>query len=508
MVTELDSKTLLKLIERRHPEYEEQKPHWEFLEDTYEGGRGWFKENIFRYVKEGDAEYKARVERAYRFNHSKEVVDLVGKYIFKAQILRNEKDAPEVITNFWKKTSKNGMVPIAKFIREVEKKSSIFGRIWIVVDNTRAFSDDPREYAYVILPEDALDMSYDEDGSLNWILIRETYRDDSDPFEASGDVLGQYRLWTKDAWMLIRTSKAANGEKTAYVADEGVHGLGVVPVFAHDHNEAVGEPYCSPSLIADIAYLDRACANYLSNLDAIIQDQSFSQLAMPAQGLMPGDDDYNSVLKVGVNRVFLYDAESGGQPFYLSPDPKQAEIIITAIGKIINEIYHTVGMAGERTKQDNSIGIDNSSGVAKAIDFERVNALLMTKASGLKQAEIKMMELVLRWNGIDDQEAIDSTMELITYPTSFDVRGIAEEFLIASDLVMVEAPIGMKKQQLRIMIPKLFPQIDKASREKLLKEVDDMEEISMLPSPQQQVDPANFTPKGNKQGQVTDKTPK
>jgi hypothetical protein len=46
------------------------------------------------------------------------------------------------------------------------------------------------------------------------------------------------------------------------------------------------------------------------------------------------------------------------------------------INKIINEIYHTVGLAGERTKQDNAMGIDNSSGVAKAYDFERVNAAL------------------------------------------------------------------------------------------------------------------------------------
>ena len=46
-------------------------------------------------------------------------------------------------------------------------------------------------------------------------------------------------------------------------------------------------PYFSPSLIDDIAYLDRAVANYLSNLDAIIQDQTFSQLAIPVQSLLP-----------------------------------------------------------------------------------------------------------------------------------------------------------------------------------------------------------------------------
>ena len=42
---------LLDLIKRRHPRYEEKLAHWDFLEATYEGGRSWFKENIFRFMK-------------------------------------------------------------------------------------------------------------------------------------------------------------------------------------------------------------------------------------------------------------------------------------------------------------------------------------------------------------------------------------------------------------------------------------------------------------------------
>ncbi|MCV5137544.1 hypothetical protein OFB61_23255, partial [Escherichia coli] len=127
--------------------------------------------------------------------------------------------------------------------------------------------------------------------------------------------------------------------------------------------DCIGEsesPYFSPSLIDDIAYLDRAVANYLSNLDAIIQDQTFSQLAIPVQSLLPGDENHTKVLEMGTKRVFTYDSEGGNQPFYLSPDPKQAQMIITTIKTVINEIYHSVGVAGERTKQDNAQGIDNS----------------------------------------------------------------------------------------------------------------------------------------------------
>jgi hypothetical protein len=90
-------------------------------------------------------------------------------------------------------------------------------------------------------------------------------------------------------------------------------------------------------------------------------------------------------MEMGTKRVFSFDGENGAQPFYLSPDPKQASIIIQAIQQII-EIYHSVGVAGERTKQDNAAGIDNSSGAAKMYDPARELSLLVAKSGRLKLA--------------------------------------------------------------------------------------------------------------------------
>jgi hypothetical protein len=223
---------------------------------------------------------------------------------------------------------------------------------------------------------------------------------------------------------------------------------------------------------------------------------------MPAQNMMPGEEAYNKMLEVGTKRIFMYDGEGGAQPFYLSPDPRQAELIITAIGKIINEIYHTVGMAGERTKQDNSIGIDNSSGVAKAYDFERVNALLTTKAVALKRAEVKMASLAMLWNGIVMLE--DEIAKLITYPETFDVRGISDEFSIAQNLILVESPIEMIRQQMKVLVDKLFPTIDDALKTEMYAAVDKMESVSTLlanENAQQAGEAINTGFKGNKQGE-------
>lgn len=474
MPLDATQKELKALISRRQPEYEERLAHWQLLEQTYEGGREWYNANIFQYIKEGMKEYADRVQRAYRFNHSREVVDLLNKYLFKQMIARNQDDAPPSVDAFWKCATRNGL-GIKDFARQISKKASIFGRVGIVVDNTSTGNAvslaDLKEtgyqtYAYIITPDQMLDYSWDEQGALNWMLVAEAYRDDSDPLKSTGDVMTRYRLWTKQEWRLFEEVREGRRIVIKEVA-QGVHGLGVVPIILAD-NVITDEEYSVPALIEDIVYLDRAAANYLSNLDAIIQDQTFSQLAMPAQNVLPGSDNYTTLMDMGTKRVFLYDGESGQAPFYLSPDPKQAAMILAVVNKIINEIYHTVGLAGERTKQDNALGIDNSSGVAKAYDFERVNALLAAKASSLQAVENRLVALVALWNG---EEGKLGSEHLVSYPKNFDTRGLYDEFDIAARLMLIEAPDSVRQEQMKMTIDKLFPQLAKDLKAKMLADL-------------------------------------
>lgn len=469
-----DQKQLRHLIGRRHPEYQANTGHWNFLESTYEGGRDWFKDgNIFRYVKEGDQEFKDRLGRCYRFNHTREVVDLLNKYLFKQSITRNTDDAPDSVKRFWERATKSGL-GIDDFMRQGGRKSSISGRIGIVVDNNAppagiASKADEKAagvytYAYIVSPAQLLDFGHDEHGELDWVLLLEVTRDDADPLTSSGECRNRWRLWTKTEWRLFEERKIGKTNKTKIVeVANGAHSLGEVPVVLHDHI-ITDELYVAPSFIDDIAYLDRAVANYLSNLDAIIQDQTFSQLAMPAQNVLPGSDTAKVLQEMGTKRVFLYDGEGGQAPMYLSPDVKQASMVLAMVNKIINEIYHTSGLAGERTKEDNSIGIDNSSGVAKAYDFERVNALLQAKADSLEVTENRLARLVAKWNG----EAVPAERKLVTYPETFDTRGLYDEFDIAARLMLVEAPDEIRREQMKTVIDKLFPQVAKAIKQSML----------------------------------------
>ncbi len=333
-------------------------------------------------------------------------------------------------------------------------------------------------------------------GEINWILLHETSRDDADFFETDHDEYGLYRLWTRTHSYLYKVrmptakesgvnmvikpvgetlhrhkpSAASQSEaKKKMVVDEiekVEHNLGVVPVFPVRDRESESL-YHAAALIDDIAYLDRANANYLSNLDAIIQDQTFSTLTIPVQSLEGAEDMYTRVVELGTKRIFAWDGEGGEGPKYISPDPSQAGIILAVITKIITEIYHSIGMAGERTKMDNAAGIDNSSGVAKAYDFDRMNTMLKAKADRLQVAENRIADLVMRWNG----KTVSEEEEFVKYSDDFDTRGLYDDFDVANRLTLLGAPDELRRYQFSKLIDKLFPSLRKDLKAAIEKEL-------------------------------------
>jgi hypothetical protein len=490
------------IILRRHPEFFEHLPQWHFLEATYKGGREWFAENIFRYIKEGDQEFKERLARAYRFNHTRETVDLINKYIFKGVIARKEDASTEQVKTFWGATTLSRR-PIVDFMKMVSTAASTYGRIWVCTDTNQSEPNatllgqkisGARVYAYTIKPQHVLDLAYDVDGKLTWIKIKEHIRDD-ESITASGEIDTRYRIWTQNYWAVFEEEYDEEKKEIAYeLSDYGEHNLGVVPIFPVDHN-STDNPYVSPGMIDEIAYLDRAVANYLSNLDAIIQDQTFSQLVMPAQSLLPGDDTQTALLAMGMKRIFTYDGTGGMAPEYISPDAAQAGVLLEVINKIISEIYHSIGMAGERTKQDNSMGIDNSSGVAKAYDFDRMNAMLASKARALEIAENRLCELVDTWFGVADIEP--GSYKLVQYPDNFDVRGLNDEISLAQALLLIQAPDKVRQAQMDTVVDKLFPNL----ADDLIKAMKTEIQTSWPPEPPPTA--ATATVREKRQGQTT-----
>lgn len=522
-----DPKTLAKLVERRHPAYADRLPHWVFCQSTYEGGPDWFKQNMHRYIKEGAREFKERVKRAYRVNHTREVVKLITKYVFKEGVIRNRVNAPQYLKDFWDFTTLEGE-NIDALMENVSDVSSVNGVAWVFIDNNvpgdsmskaDVKSAGSRTYAYIMNPKDVLDFAYDDLGKLLWVLYQFPYRNDANPFTDDGSVDQRYMLWTREGWAIFGPAKGQPGAQTSITVQgkttrsisqqvvlisSGQNSIGEVPAVRVPHARGKSV-YDTIGLVDDTAYLDQAIANYLSNLDAVIQDQTFSQLVMPADGLTSGGDEADVTKKLtelGTRRIFTYDSNSSTGPQYISPDASQAQIIMTVIKMIITEIYNSVGMAGERTVQDNGLGTDSSSGVAKAYDFDRMNALLCSKASKLEDAENDIARIVGLWNGEKTSEVVAPEDSLIKYPDTYDVRGLPDEFQIAQNLLIVEAPDTIRRQQMTVMIDKLFPRLAKNLKAQMIAELKDWP-IDPVQAAQEMMKITGTTATGGVKGAIT-----
>lgn len=469
------------LIQRRHPDFQKWIEHWKFCRLAYEGGREWFNQkNLFKFYREGLREYEERVKRSYRANHTKRVVEAVNQFLFKSKPQRAA-DAPAILRDFWGRATLSGMT-MDSFAKQIDIWLSVFGLVYAVVDRPGdamvaadgklvAGDAEALPYSYLVFPTHVLDLAFDDAGHLRWILVAEDYRDDADPLKSSGKPLVRYRLWTRSEWILFGPEDADHPEKITRL-DSGEHGLGVVPVVPITETE--GARYSAPSLIGDVAYLDRTVTNYACLLDEIIYEQTFSQLVMPAEGILPGTDPANQIIAAAKERIFLFSGGDGNnRPSYISPDASQAQLIIDAIDRLTRTIYAATGTdGGEANSQAMSKGREYASGVVRSYDHAGIENILRAKAAALERAEDQIMALVLLWMGQDNVE-IDPSW--VRYPTQFDIRGLSQDLEVAKALSDLSAPVAVMREQMKGMTEKLFPRMSPEELQRINEAIDSWE---------------------------------
>lgn len=451
------------ICSRRHPRYAEYSPSWDFFLSSYLGGPVYLNNHLFRYVKEGDKEFRARQERAFRENHTKRVVDLITSYLFKEEAER--KSDSSMVAKFWKDFDGRGY-PAVRFMKRASLFSSVLGRVYIAVDKrplaeeevtgTQADNLKSMPYCYMIYPQDMLDIAFDHMGKIVWAVVREWKRyDDEDPLTVQDVIEPQYRFWTRNEWVLF--------DKDMVAIDGGEHGLGRVPLVMLDNEE--GDDYTGQSLITDIAYLDRAVFNNWSRLDVIVNDQTFSQLIFPVEGL-PVDVVENKELRdkfltLAQNRVLLYSAQATAKPEFISPDASQATFILGMIQTQVKQLYASIGLQSETSTETTT-----QSGVAKAYDFDKLNKLLATKADNCEHAENEILDIFRRWMG-----GISAAAN-VEYPDEFDTRSLADEITLAQELTLMDISPTFTRELHKGVAAKVMPKADPKTIATINEEID------------------------------------
>jgi hypothetical protein len=453
------------LLTRVHPKHAEYSLSWVFFLESYLGGPSYLSKHLFQYFKEGDEEFAARKDRAYRENHTKRVVDLVNSYLFKQEAGRSSDNA--LVKKFWENFDGRGG-KVGRFMKKASVFASIMGRVYIVCDKRGLpeerqtgtqldnLQSEAQPYCYLVYPQDLLDVGLDDQGRMRWAVIREYKRDDDDPFHSTGDVQPNYRFWTRDEWTLYDESGQEIGG--------GHHGLGMVPIVTLDSEEQ--DDYTGQSLVGDVAYLDRAIMNNWSRLDVVVNDQTFSQLIFPVEGLpadiMEDKELREKFLTLATNRVILYSAQAQAAPSFISPDASQATFILEMIQTQVKQLYASMGLQGET-----GVEVKTQSGVSKGYDFEKLNKLLANKADNLEQAEDKILDIFRGWMGGINAEA------KVEYPDEFDVKSLSDEITMAQELTLMGISETFTKELHKSIAAKVLNKTDQPTMQKINQEIDD-----------------------------------
>ena len=460
----------MSVLTRTHPRYTDYARLWNFYSESYVGGETYFKNHLIRYYKEGETSYDNRIQRAYRENYCKSVIDIINSYLFKEPATRHLGD--ERLEKFYQNIDGHGK-DVTQFMKSASIASSIFGRVYVVVDKTRLPEEkatgtakddlDASCYCYLVSPTAVKDVAFDDFGRIKWIIIEETVRDDSDPFESSGDLTTQTRVWTQKGWFLY--------DDKGDITQQGTYDFGYPPVIYIDTGEKI-DSYNGTSVVSDIAYMDKAIFNSLSKLDNIISDQTFSQLIFPIEGLIVEEivrepELKDKFMKLAVGNILFYSAQTEAKPEYISPDASQAKVILETIKHQIRQIYASLGLQPPDTESENY-----KSGVSKQYDFDKLNKLLAGKADNLELAERQIVEIFNKWMKTDFEATIN-------YPDEFDIRTLADEIILGQELMLLDISETFNKVVQKNIAKKALPREGKDTIDKILKEIEAKKEPSL-----------------------------
>lgn len=467
-------------LDRRHPQYGAYVDHWEFLRQSYVGGPEYLSANLQPFWREGAGSFDDRQRRAHHYAFSRKVVDIFNGYLWQQPPSRKREELSPALLAFWENADGAGHDIDTVMSQQVTPWTMAFGRFFGIVDKpttvarTRAEERTLGLFPYLTFysPIDVLDARL-ENGRPVWLLLRERVRDDSVPMTSSGAVEERYRLWTRLDWTLWKVvTDEGNNQRRAVLIGQGLHPVGEVPVVTFDHRTAESW-FVSPSLIWEIAYLDRSIFNHISLLDTVLYDTSFPQLRIPFQALMPGQGEDEAgaeqqargkLIELSTKAAFTYDANSPTAPDWMAAPTEPAAVLNERIRAEIDELYRHVSLAGEMAQT-----VNEASGISKEHDFRKLNKLLATQADNMEQAEYQTLRYVAAWMG-EDPDTVPH--DAVDYPDSFDVKTLMDDLSEIAAMAQAEMPREVIAQAQKDAVKRAFGKLPETELQALLDAID------------------------------------
>jgi hypothetical protein len=451
--TDLDS---LGILFKEHDLYEDNKDHWEYLQNSYEGGKQYRNAGyLLQYANETDGDYTKRASATPLDNHCRSVINVYNSFLFR--------DMPE--RDFGGLTE-DEVMPLLKdadmdgrnfnmFMKDVSTWSSVFGHAWVMVvkpnmdANSRAeeIELDIRPYLTLLTPLAVIDWQWFRQSNGLYILTYFKYIE-----ERRGNVV-TVKEWTPDTITTTVVTLNDSGEATINSEVIEVNELGKIPaVLAYNQRSPLRG--IGVSDINDIADQQKFLYNLNSELEEGIRLESHPSLVISGDGTESGGT------KVGTGAgsiISVEDMDGDNKPYMLNYTGAGADAILKTEAKIVDAIDKMANTGAVRGTE-----VSTLSGVAMETEFQLLNARLSDKANNLALAEEHIWTLISEYYNKPNAEVI------IEYPDSYNIQDTRNEFNQLStasgttENPVVQAEIDRKIMELLDADPELINPADNA----------------------------------------------
>jgi hypothetical protein len=442
-------------LSKKHKLYEKNIARWQYYYNSYYGGMDYQNGGYLRkYLQEEDSnfnEYAKRIASTPLDNHCRNVVDTYTSFIWRETPIREYGSLAGnlALDEFLRDADLEGR-SFDAVMREATTLANIYGHVLLILDKPASeaktlaeeLAMEIRPYLSIITPENIVDWKFSREANGRYALSMLQIKEFED------EEIEIYRLWEREKVSVYEENK--EGE-TIRLLEEYPNALGHIPATflygQRSHERGVGV-----SQISDIADVQRAIYNELSELEQVIRLSNHPTLVM-TEGV---DASAGAGATVIIEDT---DVDPALKPYLLQPSSQSIGAIIQSMETKVSMIDRMAHLSSMR-----STTAATASGVSLRIERELLNVKLAQLADNLELAEEHIFKHFCHFYGIDWDGAID-------YSDDFDMRDAYTEL----DFLLKASAAPVSSSQYKTEISKQIARIVVEDDEKIddiLKEIE------------------------------------